>query len=131
MLRNITSIIAGYVIWTAIFLGGATAVRAINPGAHDEAGMTRDRLTLVIYLAISVVASVVAGYCVARIAEKSKMRCVFLLVVALLATGVPVQLSAWDKLPAWYNVIFLTLLIPLPLAGGMMAMSTEARRRSA
>jgi hypothetical protein len=130
MLRNITSIIVGYIIWTAIFLGGAAAVRAINPGVHDEVGMTRDTPTLAIYLAISVVASVVAGYCVARIAEKSKMRCVFLLVVSLLATGVPVQPNAWGKLPVWYNVIFLALLIPLPLAGGMMAMSTEGRRRS-
>ena len=34
-----------------------------------------------------------------------------------MATGIPVQLSAWDQLPVWYNLVFLVLLVPVTMLG--------------
>jgi hypothetical protein len=40
--------------------------------------------------------------------------------ILLLAVGIFFQLKMWNVIPAWYNVIFLVLLIPMTLAGARM-----------
>ena len=117
MLRNVLSVIGGYLIWTVIFLGGAAVVRAIMPDVFDEAGFTSDITALVSILVLSFVASVVAGFACSKIATSNKMMCGWILAVCLLATGIPVQLSAWDDLPVWYNLAFLILLVPATIMG--------------
>ena len=53
------------------------------------------------------------------------MRYIWILAGCLLATGIPVQLSAWNDLPVWYNLVFLTLLVPVTIAGGLSVKSTN------
>lgn len=116
MFKNILSVVAGYVVWTVIFLGGAAAVRALRPDVHVN-GFTSDIPTLVIYLIVSIAASLAAGFVTAKIAGGSKMLFAAILAVCLLATGIPVQLSAWNDLPVWYNLTFLILLVPVTMLG--------------
>ena len=115
MFKNILSVVAGYVVWTVIFLGGAAAVRSLRPDVHDINGFTSDIPTLVIYLIVSIVASLAAGFVTAKIAGSSKTMYAAILAVCLLATGIPVQLSAWNDLPVWYNLAFLILLAPVTM----------------
>ena len=117
MLRNVLSVVGGYVIWTAIFLGGAAVVRAIMPDVFDEAGFTTDVAALVSILVLSIVASVAGGFACAKIATSKQMICGWILAFCLLATGIPVQLSAWNDLPVWYNLAFLILLVPATIMG--------------
>ena len=121
MIKNIISVVAGYVIWTVIFLGGVAAIRAMRADVHDDKGITSDVPTLIIYLLISFVASFAAGYIAVKIAESSKMIVAVILAVCLLATGIPVQLSTWNDLPVWYNLAFLIMLVPITLAGAKLA----------
>jgi len=118
MIKNILSAVAGYATWTVIFLGGSGAIRSMFSGVHDGVGNTSDVVALSCYLGLSMLASFLAGYITGRLADAPRIRWVYVLVVLLLGTGIPVQLSAWDTLPVWYNVAFLVLLAPLTVWGG-------------
>jgi hypothetical protein len=117
MVKSILSVVAGYVAWTAIFLGSSALVRSVMSDVHDSEGFTTDISALLIYLILSIVASLAAGFVTARLAPRRMTRHAFVLAILLLATGIPVQLASWDKLPLWYNVAFLAMLMPATLAG--------------
>ena len=123
MLKNIISVVAGYVLWATIFLIGGVAIRAALPAVHDEKGITSDVGTLVIYLVVSIIASLAAGFLTAKLANNSQTLYAGILAVCLLATGIPVQLSAWDVLPVWYNLAFLIMLVPVTMLGASLVSS--------
>ena len=114
---SIIAVIAGYATWTIIFLGGSAAVRSAMASTHDAAGYSSDTSTLVVYLVLSMIASAAAGFATAKISKVKIRRDTLVLAVALLATGIPVQLAAWNLLPVWYNLAFLLLLVPLTIWG--------------
>ncbi len=126
MMRSILGVVAGYAAWTVIFLGSSAGIRSVMSSVHDEAGLTSNVAALSAYLAMSVVASLLAGFTTARIADAPKVRWVWITAIALLATGIPVQVSAWDELPIWYNVLFLVLLVPVTLKGGRLGSGAAA-----
>jgi hypothetical protein len=121
MLKKIVSVVVGYVVWTVIFLAGGAAVRAWRPDVHDANGITADVSTLVVYLVLSILASLAAGFATAQIAGHSRTWCAAGLAICLLATGIPVQLSAWNDLPVWYNLVFLIMLVPATMLGALLA----------
>ena len=114
---SIVAVIAGYATWTIIFLGGSAGVRSVMADVHDADGMTADLSALITYLVLSVCASIAAGFVAARISKVKAVRDTRILAAALLLTGIPVQLAAWDVLPIWYNLAFLILLVPATLWG--------------
>ena len=120
MVRNGLSVMIGYALWTAIFLGGIAIVRALFPDVHDAAGITSGSTALTLNLFISIIASTVAGWAAARTASSSRMTCGWILAGCLLATGISVQFTAGMELPVWYNLAFLYLLVPVTLAGVWM-----------
>lgn len=115
--KSILSVIAGYVTWTVIFLGGAQVIMQLRSGVYDEAGYTTDVPALCLFLGISIIASVMAGYVCGWLANGKHFNHGIALAICLLATGIPVQLSGWDKLPVWYNLAFLILLAPMTFLG--------------
>ena len=117
MLKSILSVVAGYVTWTVIFLGSSAGIRAVMRDVHDADGFTSDISALLLYLIMSVLASLAAGFVTARLAPRKMTRHALILAVLLLATGIPVQLAAWEQLPEWYNYAFLGMLLPATLAG--------------
>lgn len=131
MARNVLASTLGYMVWTAFFLGSAAVIRSMMPSVHDEAGFTSDVTALSLLLLISVIASLLAGYAAARAALVPKTTWVWVTAIALLATGIPVQLSTWDQVPVWYNVIFLALLVPATIIGGRIGGSASGSEVSA
>ena len=73
---------------------------------------------LLAYLLLSVVASLAAGVATAKLAPRLPMRHVWILAALLLATGIPVQMTSWELLPAWYHLMFLAALVPVTVLGG-------------
>jgi hypothetical protein len=123
MIMSIVAVIAGYATWTVLFLGGSTFVRSTFASTHDAAGFTDDSSTLIVYLTLSIFASMMAGFVTAKISKVKIKRDAMILAVALLATGIPVQLSAWDQIPVWYNLAFLILLVPVTIWGSSLAVN--------
>lgn len=62
MAKSIISVVAGYATWTVVFLGGSEGIRAAFSSAHMEDGSVTDLVTLLVYLAVSILASGLAGY---------------------------------------------------------------------
>ncbi len=116
MLKRALGVLAGYALWTVVFLGGSAVLRTVLAGVHDDAGFTSDVMALTLYLLLSFAASFLAGWATARIAGAGLP--VHVLAGLLLGTGIYVQVSAWDQLPVWYNLIFLVMLVPLTVMGG-------------
>lgn len=131
MARNLLACALGYMLWTSVFLGGSSLVRSSMAAVHDDAGFTRDGTALSLYLVISVVASLLAGWAAARFAHPPKTKWVVVTALALLATGIPVQLSTWESLPVWYNLVFLGLLVPATVFGGRLGGSAAEAPPSA
>lgn len=115
--RTAAAVAAGAVVWALLWVGGAALAGAlwpdiIVPGQRlDHAG------ALAGYVVYSVLVSVAAGYLTARIA-RGRSRAVAMLAGLQLLLGLAIELSAWDKTPAWYHIVFLALLVPAIFFGG-------------
>lgn len=125
MVRAIVSVIVGYALWTALWLGGNAL---LFPAVADAAskGERVDRPgPLVGLLALSVGCSLAAGAAAGALAGRG--RPVLILAGLLLLTGVGVQASVWSRMPVWYHLPFLALLVPATLAGARLSARPAAR----
>ncbi len=77
-------------------------------------------------LGIALVASLVAGALVARIAPAHR-RAPWLLALLLLAYAVPRHAMIWAHYPAWYHLFFLGTLAPAVALGGRLSLSQGIR----
>lgn len=57
---------------------------------------------------------------VAALAAKERIKSSLAAGVVLLALFLPVHISIWNKLPAWYHLAFFTSLPVLSLAGVLL-----------
>jgi hypothetical protein len=116
-MKKALGVVAGYAVWTVIFLAGGAVVRgAFGASDVESFASNSSTLLLVLLLLLSFVASFVGGAVTARIAGAGPP--VLVLGGLLLATGIPVQIGSWDLLPVWYHLIFLAMLVPVTVAGG-------------
>jgi hypothetical protein len=67
-------------------------------------------------LALGALASLSAGYVVARAAPHSG-RLPLILGVLVLVAFLPIHYQLWNKFPIWYHLVFLLSIVPLVLAG--------------
>ena len=120
-MRNVIAIVAGYALWTAIWLVGGLVLGRIFPDqaeSYAQGIWITSTAYLLIALVLSVICSYLAGAVAAAVARTDTKRAVGILAVLLLATGIFVQAGAWSLMPVWYHLIFLALLVPVTMAGG-------------
>ena len=120
MMRNALSVLAGFALWSALWLISNAAATALVPEAYNEDGMTDSAPLLLVFLALSFVISVGSGFLTAVIGPAEGMKPVWALGVFLLAFGLFVQIQLWDVMPLWYHIPFLVLLVPGVLAGAQL-----------
>jgi hypothetical protein len=118
-MRPFLAVLAGYVLWSALWLAGNAAFQALWPEAYPAdfpATPITALVAIVSPLVLSVLCSFAGGRLTAAIAPGRGA--VWALALALLATGIAVQSTAWHALPLWYQLSFLGLLVPVTLLGG-------------
>jgi hypothetical protein len=115
----ILAVVAGFVLWSILWIAAGQIVQAVNPEAFgpDGASVDSDGI-LVLFLVVAAVISVLAGWVAALLGKERGRRAVMILAVLLLATGLAFEIGGWGLAPAWYHLIFLGLLVPLTVAGG-------------
>jgi hypothetical protein len=123
MWRPVLAVIAGYAVWTVIWLGGGQALLAAFPDALPSGELEVQPITSTPYLAsalvLSIICSLAAGaFC--RIGASRWLTGALVLSVLLLLTGIGVQASAWSLMPVWYHLAFLALLVPVTLLGARL-----------
>jgi hypothetical protein len=120
MVRAFLAVVVGYLVWTALWLGGnaaffGEAARVVDAGVPFTAAGPLAGL-----LAQSVVCSIAAGLAAAAIAKQRARAAVLVLAALLLATGVLVQIGVWPFMPVWYHLTFLALIVPASILGGRL-----------
>lgn len=119
MWRSVGAVFAGYVTWTVIWLVANAAIAAGWSTAFDERGGTSNTGVLLAVLMVAVAASLVSGWLTTKIASRGPLQHASVLGLALLATGIGVQASAWNLLPQWFHIAFLASLVPATLLGAV------------
>ena len=117
MIRAILGIVVGFLIWSAIWVGGGMLFLTEAQKTMKEGKFYDQTMPLVGAIALSVVASLVSGALCALIARKKSRGPALALALALLGTGVAVQASVWKLEPVWFHLTFLLVLVPMTLAG--------------
>lgn len=131
MLRIILGVVAGFIIWSIIWVGMDALLSAISPDwfgkilTDFQNAVERNESFVIptsvsIYLIFqSVLCSLVAGFAAAAIAKENR-KSTLALGVLLLITGIFVEASNWNYFPLWYHILFLLLLIPMTILGGRL-----------
>jgi hypothetical protein len=114
------AIIAGYAVWTIIWLAGNFMLRTVGVLPNDTSARIESAGALATLIAISVLCSIVAGVIAAVISRGSSNYSSLILAVLLLLTGVAVQWNLFQVMPIWYHIVFLALLIPMVLVGARL-----------
>lgn len=125
MVRAIVSVIVGYALWTAGWLAGNALLFPAATAAAGRGERVDGVGVLLGLLALSVGCSLAAGAAAGALARRT--RPVLVLAVLLLLTGVGVQASVWARMPVWYHLPFLALLVPATLLGSRFS-AGPARR---
>lgn len=118
--RTIGAVLAGFVLWTVLWLGSNAALTAAMPDVIHQDGRVDSAGVLLLLLVLSVVFSVASGYVAALIARAKAGGAALGLGLLLLAVGLFVQVQYWDVMPLWYHVSFLALLVPGAMIGGRL-----------
>jgi hypothetical protein len=130
MMRAVLAVIVGYLVWTALWLGGnaaffGAAAEVVSAGVPYTAVGPLAGL-----IALSVVCSIAAGLAAAAIAKQRTRAVVLVMAALLLLTGVVVQIGVWTLMPAWYHLTFLALIVPASLLGGRLIGRARSRPTS-
>jgi hypothetical protein len=131
MLRIILGVIAGFILWSILWVGGDAILSAISPAwwgktstefraaVENKTPYSLDSIVLLLLLVKSVVISVISGFVTAIIAKENS-KSTLLLGVLLVLFGIFIQSMYWNYMPLWYHIPFLLLLIPMTIMGGKL-----------
>ncbi len=116
-MKTAIPVIAGYLAWTALWLGGNAVIQSIYAESISPEGAISDVPPLLWALGLSVACSLLAGVVASAMAKQGKA--VSIMAALLLATGIGVQFGlAWDFMPVWFHLSFLVLIVPFCIVGG-------------
>jgi hypothetical protein len=134
MLRIISGVVVGFVVWSILWVGAGEVLSLILPDWYGKtsadfraavAAQTPYALgsgVLIWLLIQSVICSLISGY-VAALVARENVKSTLLLGVLLLLFGIFVQSMHWNYMPLWYHIPFLLLLIPVTVMGGKLRKS--------
>lgn len=131
MVRTIFAIIAGFIAWILVWVGGEQILAAIWPefGAHQsefrsaiENGgqFTANTTMLMTHTVLASIVSLMAGFLAALISGESR-RAPLILGCLLLVLGLLKAIMSWEYVPVWYHVGFTAILLPMAILGGRLS----------
>ena len=120
MMRSAAGVLAGFVLWSVLWLVYNNALKKAHVLTSDMAEPISDARSLLLLLFGSIVMSAVAGYCCAAIVQSPSYNPIAVLGLLLLAVGIFFQMQYWRLMPLWYHLSFLVLLIPLCFVGALL-----------
>lgn len=115
--RQVIAFVSALVTWVLVASVLNRLLRVGFPGyAAAEPTMVFTLSMKWARLALGALASLCAGYVVARLAPKGG-RLPLILGALLLAAFVPVHYNLWNKFPVWYHLLFLLPIVPSVIVG--------------
>lgn len=119
--KTIGAVIAGFVLWSVLWVGGTSVAAMMLPETLTSSERVEDVVVLLGLIVASVLVSVASGWTAAAVGGREQAdRAVKVLAGVLLLVGIGVEASSWAMTPAWYHLVFLALLVPATLMGGSL-----------
>ncbi len=120
MLKIILGVIAGFVVWSILWVAGDAVLRSAWTNYNESVkAMNFTVAMLIVPLILSAIVSIISGFIAAFIA-KENVKSPLILGIILLIVGVFVQLGVWEQIPLWYHLTFWILLVPMTVLGGKL-----------
>jgi hypothetical protein len=129
--KIILGAIAGFIVWSVLWVGSDAVFSLISPNwwgktslefrvaVENRTPYALDTMVLILLLVKSVIISVISGFITAAIARENT-KSTFVLGILLVLFGIFIQSIHWNYMPLWYHVPFLLLLIPVAVLGGKL-----------
>jgi hypothetical protein len=128
MVRIILGAIAGFIVWSILWLGSDAIFSVISADWGETSSDFREAVanktpytlssTVLIALLIkSLIISIISGYFAALVAGENT-KSTIAAGILLLLFGIFIQITHWNYMPLWYHFLFLFLLIPMTILGG-------------
>ncbi len=135
MLRIVLGVIAGFIGWLILWLGGEKILSAIWPafGVHQTSfqaaienggAFTPDPTILFIHIVLALIVSLISGFIAALVSGENR-RAPLVLGFLLLAMGLLKAGTSWTLVPLWYHAIFTAILLPMAVVGGRLRSATS------
>jgi hypothetical protein len=121
--------VAGFVLWSALFLGGNALLASLFPQQFAQDVAVAPTM-LAALLALSIVYSELAGAVASWLSRPFGARAALTLGGALLLVGIAVQWQYRETLPIWYHVAFLAMLLPSTWVGHLIFSRVASGQRS-
>jgi hypothetical protein len=130
MVRIILGAIAGFIVWSVLWVGSDAIFSAISTdwgktssgfreAVANKTPYTLSSTVLIALLIKSFIVSIISGFMTALTAGENT-KSTFILGFLLLLFGIFVQATHWNYMPLWYHIPFLLLLIPMAVLGGKL-----------
>jgi hypothetical protein len=116
--RAIGAVVAGFLLWSVLWLGFGVAAQALLPDLVQAGQAPTHSAVLLAFVLFSVAISAPSGYVCAAVAGPGSPRAVWALAIVLLVVGIGVEAASWALTPVWYHLVFLALLVPATVWGG-------------
>ena len=121
--RVILAVLAGAILWAVLWNIGTRVAQALFPELLPLDQPITHAGILVAYIGYSVVLSIAAGFVTAVCGGRNPMTAVWALATLQLTLGVVFEVSYWNLLPVWYHLVFLALIVPATVFGGVLRVS--------
>ncbi|MGH9948669.1 MAG: hypothetical protein ACRD6X_15940 [Pyrinomonadaceae bacterium] len=136
MVRIILGVVVGFVAWSVLWVGSEEVLKMASPDWYAPHQVALEKAMfnktpfidqanssiLILAIVRGVIFSIMAGFLASVIANGNR-NASLILGILLLGVGILVQSFHWSYLPAWYNIIFVLLLLPMTILGGRMKTS--------
>ncbi len=118
--RSIGAVLAGAVVWSVLYQITFPVLGVVAPDVWANAERIDNSVWLLALLGLTVCYSVLAGYVTGWVAAKEPAKHALWLGLVQLGLGLVFEIVFWNATPVWYHLIFLTLLVPGNVYGGML-----------
>jgi hypothetical protein len=118
VVRSIIAVVVGFLVIGVLAFGTDAILKSSVPGVFGPDDRV-DSVTWLLVIQLYVFAYAVFGcWLAARLAPNRPMRHAIILGVLGLVFNIARTIALWDKMPAWYHIVALALVMPAAWVGG-------------
>lgn len=125
--RSVIAIVVGFLVIGVLAMGTDALLKSTVPGIFGPDDRV-DSVPWLLIIQLYVFAYAVFGcWIAARLAPNKPMRHALILGLLGLLFNIAGTIALWDKMPAWYHIVALALVIPAAWVGGRIRERQVAR----
>ena len=127
VVRSIIAVVVGFLVIGVLAMGTDAILKSAVPGIFGPGDRVDSIMWLVVIQLYVFVYAVFGCWLAARLAPDRPMRHALILGVLGLLFNIAGTIALWDRMPAWYHIVALALVMPAAWLGGYLRERQLAR----